>query len=63
MEIIVATRIASPGWGRVRRVMPIWQRLADTWTRHLELHVERAVMALDHQGVADDYRRAAAKDR
>jgi hypothetical protein len=62
MESIVATRVASSSWGPARSVVPIWQRLANTWT-HLELHVERAVMALDHQGVADDYRRAAAEDR
>jgi hypothetical protein len=63
MESIIATRIPSSNWGRVRRVMPIWQRRANAWTRHLDLHMERAVMALDHQGVADDYRRAANKDR
>jgi hypothetical protein len=63
MESIVATRMTSSSWVRVSRAVPIWQRLANAWTRHLELHVERAVISLDHPGVADDYRRAASKDR
>ena len=58
MNIIVATHsLPSSGPSRVR-AMPIrlGQFLITAWLRHQERQVERAVLALDHQGVADDFR-------
>jgi hypothetical protein len=66
MGTILASHLMAPTRsGPVRSSVPIrlHQFLAYAWKRHQEQRIERAVLALDHQGVADDYRQAANRCR
>jgi hypothetical protein len=66
MGTILASHLMAPTRsGRARSSVPIrfHQLLANAWKRHQEQRIERAVLALDHQGVADDYRHAANRGR
>ena len=70
MDIIVATHALSPsGPRRSHRAAgraiqsQLSQFLIKAWRRRQERRAERAVLALDHRGVTDDFRQALKNGR
>jgi hypothetical protein len=68
MDIIVATHALSSSGSRrshraAGRAMQLSQFLINAWRRHQERRFERAVLALDHRGVTDDFRQALKNGR
>jgi hypothetical protein len=70
MDIIAATHALSSAEPRRshratgRAVQSqLSQFLINAWLRHQERRVERAVLALDHQGVTDDFWQALKNGR